>query len=93
MKLRRGRRAFSARRAADAVVEQPAPGAQQALQPVEVLGQLRLADVLEHADRADGVVGAVGDLAVVLHPDLDAVGQPGVGHPLLGQLGLAAARS
>ena len=50
-------------------------GTSRPVEPVEVLAQPGPADVLEHADRADGVEGAVGDVAVVLQPDLDLVGQ------------------
>ena len=74
---------------ADGVVEEAAAGRQQLEALLEVHGELRQADVLEHADRADRVVGPVVDVAVVLVPDLDLVGQPGLGDPLLGQLGLA----
>jgi hypothetical protein len=38
-------------------------------------GVVVLPDVLAHLDAGDGVEGAVGDLAVVLQPDLDPVGQ------------------
>ncbi len=44
----------------------------------EVLVELGRADVLEHADRADRVEGAVDDVAVVLHPDLDPIGETGL---------------
>ena len=74
---------------ADAVVEQPAPGHEQLVEPLEVRLELGEADVLEHPDRADRVVRAVVDVAVVLQPDLDRSGEPGLGDPLLRELGLA----
>jgi len=48
----------------------------QALQP----------DVLEHADRADGVVRPVVTSRLVLQADLDQVAQAHIGGPLLGQV-------
>ena len=68
-------RPFVARRPADRVVEQPSLRPQQRVQVGEVLVQARLADVLEHADRADGVERPVGDRAVVLQAELDAVAE------------------
>src|SRR5581483_10746888 len=55
---------------ADAVVEEPGAGRQQLEEPPEVLGEARLADVFEHADRTDRVVRSVGDRAVVLVANL-----------------------
>ena len=52
------------------------PGRQQVVEAPEVLAQAGPADVFEHADGADGVVGPVVDVAVVLQADLDPVGQP-----------------
>ncbi len=46
-------------------------------------------DVLEHADRADGVERPVGDVSVVLQADLDPVLQTRLLHPERAQLGLA----
>ena len=52
-------------------------GREQPVQAPEVLVELRRADVLEHADRADRVERTVVDVAVVLDADLDEVGEPG----------------
>src|SRR3954447_603031 len=49
---------------ADAVVQEPAAGRAQVVAPGEVLAQLGPADVLEHPDRAHGVVGTVSDVPV-----------------------------
>ena len=54
----------------------------------EVGVELRQADVLEHADRADGVVRTVVHVAEVGEAHLDAVAQAALGGPLAGQLGL-----
>ena len=62
------------RRSADAVVEEAPARSQQPEHVTEVLAQLRRADVLEHADGADRVVGAVGHVPVVLQTDLGPVG-------------------
>ena len=48
-------------------------------------------DVLGHADRGHRVERLAAEVAVVLQPDLDAVGEPGVGHPLAGEGGLRLA--
>ena len=66
------------RRAGDAVVQDAATGSHQPPQRGEVLVEPRCADVLEHPDRADGVERAVAHVAVVLHPDLDAILEPGL---------------
>ena len=58
-------------------------------QPAEVGPQPREPDVLEHPDRADRVERTVADVAVVLVPDLDPVGESGLGGGLLGPLGLS----
>src|SRR5207247_10971137 len=82
------RRAGHAWRTADGVVQEPAAGGQELEAPLEVDRQLSQSDVLEHADRADGVVGAVVDIPVVLVPHLHFACQPGLGGALLGQLRL-----
>jgi hypothetical protein len=64
------------------------PGRSSRADPVEVHPELRQSHVLEHRDRADRVERSIGHVAVVLVPDLDAVGEPGVGDRLLGPLGL-----
>ena len=46
--------------------------------------------MLEHPDRADRVERTVANVAIVLVPDLDAVGKSRIGDRLLGPLGLAA---
>src|SRR5204863_4268446 len=51
--------AAGAPRAADAVIEEPAAGTEQRVEPREVLVELAQANVLEHADRADRVERAV----------------------------------
>ena len=79
----------AAGRTADAVVEQPSLRDQQLAQVAEVLAEAPAPDVLEHADGADGVERAVVDVAVVLQPDVDLAGQPGVLHPLDRGLDLA----
>ena len=71
------------------MVEQPTPWHQQGVEAGEVLIELRDADVLEHTDGADGVEGAVGDVAVVLHADLHPVVEPGVADGATRPFGLA----
>ena len=80
MKPRRANAGDGPGRRGDAVVEQPSAGAQQSEQPGEVLVEPGRAHVLEHADGADGVERSVDDVAVVLHADLDAVGEPGLAY-------------
>ena len=70
---------------ADGVVEQAPARGEQRVQVADVLLHAAAAHVLEHADGADGVERAVGDVAVVLQPDLDPVGDPGVRDPLGGR--------
>ena len=64
------------------------PGRSTSWQRSKYTPQLPEPDVLEHADRADGVVRAVVDVAVVLVPHLDLAREAGLGGALLGQLGL-----
>ena len=73
------------------MVEQPTSGSQRGVELAVVRVELRLADVLGHADRGDGVERLAPELAVVLQPDLDAVGDPGVLDPAPGELGLGLA--
>ena len=69
------------------------PGAQQRVQVRGVSGSRAQPDVLGHADAGDGVERAVGDVAVVLHPDLDPVARgPAARDPLAGQARPAARR-
>src|SRR4029453_11343505 len=81
--------AAGVRRPRDAVVQQTTAGSQQPPEPVEVHPKLREPYVLEHPDRADRVERPVGDVAVVLVPDLDAVDQAGLRDRLLSPVGLA----
>ncbi len=71
------------------MVEEPSSRCQHRGQGPEIRGHLGRADVFEHADRRDGVVALDRrrgpDVPVVLEPDLDPVGQAGLGHPLAGQ--------
>lgn len=71
----------------DRVVQEAAAGRGQAVRLGGVGLEALLADVLEHADRCDGVEGTAG-LAVVLDTDLDPVGQPRGCDPLAGELRL-----
>src|ERR1022692_4204932 len=64
-------------RPGDAVVQQPAARHQLAVQELEVARQLRLADVLGQADRADRVEATLSDLPVVQMPHLGPVLQSG----------------
>ena len=70
------------------MVQQPTLGAQQRVTPREVAGELGESDVLEHADRADGVVRTVVDVAEVGVAHLDPVAQPALGDALARELGL-----
>src|SRR5690606_32768760 len=70
--------------AGDLVVEQPPAGRQEAVQVAGVLQVAGGADVLGHADGGDRVEGAVGDVPVVLHPDLHPVGQALLGDAFAG---------
>ena len=65
-------------------------GAKRRIAWAHVRREPALADVFEHADRADRVVRAVVDVAVVLQPDLDPIAEPGVGDALAGELVLLA---
>ncbi len=71
--------------AGDLVVEQPAAGHEQPVQTLGVDAVLLGADVLGHPDAGDRVERPVGDLPVVLEPDLDPVGQAGLLQPGAGQ--------
>ena len=88
MKLRRPNRVRREGGRLITVVQQPPSGREQREQAAEVPGELRQADMLEHPDRGDRVVGAVPNVPVVLEADLDAVGQAGLGHGLRRPLGL-----
>ena len=67
------------------------PGCSSGEQAREVLVEPAQADVLEHADRADRVERPVVDVAVVLHADLDEVGEARLGDPLRREVGLRVA--
>jgi hypothetical protein len=76
------------------VVEQTALRAEERAQHLEVLPHPLGADVLEHADRRDGVerLGAGGvELAVVLQPDLDQIVDACCPHPRTSAGGLLLA--
>src|SRR3546814_247903 len=75
----------------DGVVEEPAAGGQQRRQRREVRIDAGLADVLGHADRGDGLEIPAGEVAVVLEPDLDPVGEAGLFDALAGELDLLSA--
>ena len=62
----------------DAVVEQLRAGPQRAAQAPGVLVHLLGADVLDHADRGDGVERLAGELAVVDDAEVGAVRDPGL---------------
>lgn len=70
--------------AGDLVVEEPPAGLEQREEVPRVLQVPCGAHVFGHADGGDGVVGPVGDVAVVLHPDLDPVGEALPGDALAG---------
>ena len=53
---------------------------------------LRVADVLDHADAGDRVEALAGEVAVVHHPDLDPVGDARRLGPLRARARPAAAR-
>ncbi len=79
----------------DLMVEEPPRRFQQAVEDLEVLGEAGQPDVFEHADRADRIKALTRQVPVVLEPDLDLVGQAGLGHHQaggLGQLGRVGAR-
>ena len=76
------------RRAADAVVQQSTFWSQQAPAPAEVMVELGETYVLEHADRTDGVVGPVIDVAKVAEADLDSIGEAELGGALARELSL-----
>ena len=46
--------------------------------------------MFEHADRADGIKPAIGDVPVVLQPNLHLATQVGIGYPGTGQFGLSS---
>ena len=75
------------------MVEQPAAGPEQLVQPASVDVDLLDAHVLDHPDAGDRVERAVGHLAVVGDADLDAVGHAGLARPLGRQLRLIARTS
>ena len=58
--------------------EQRPAGAQRAAQPPPVLVHLLGADVLDHPDRGDGVVGLAGEVAVVREAEVDEVADAGL---------------
>ena len=68
----------------------PAAGGEHPVDGLEVGPPELVADGLDHLDRDHGVVRRPGggERAVVAQLDLDAVGEPGRGDPLLGQLEL-----
>jgi len=70
------------------MVEQAAAGCEQREQPLEVHLKLREADVFEHADRADGVEGPVGHVAVVLAANFHLAAETGLGDAFGRQLRL-----
>jgi hypothetical protein len=70
------------------VVEQPPAGREERVQGAGVDRELRPPHVLRHPDRGDGVVRAVGDLAVVLEPDLHPVLEARLRDPPAGEVGL-----
>src|SRR3954468_20165654 len=72
----------------DAVVEQPRARAQRAAQAAGVLVHLLGADVLDHADRRDGVERLAGQLPVVGDAEVGAVGDPRLLGAALGSLHL-----
>ena len=88
--LRPPQGAFSLRVAGtgDGVVEQASLRREEREQRGGVGLESLAPDVLEHADRADGVEGPVGHVAVVLDADLHQVVEAGLLDPLSGQLGL-----
>ena len=67
------------------------PRTEEATEDREVLLHPLGADVLEHADRRDGVELLAVELPVVLEADVDQVVEPGGGHPLPCSRGLLAA--
>ena len=56
-------------------------GASKSPEGLEVPGHACRSDVLEHPDRRDGVELLPAQVPVVLEPDLDLVGEPGLDHP------------
>ena len=68
-------------------------GREQRAAPREVAVELGEPDVLEHADRADGVVRTVVDVAEVGVAHLDPVAEPALGDALARQVGLRLARA
>ena len=63
-------------------------GLEQVAQALGVRVDLDVADVLDHADRGDRVEALAGQLAPVLHADVDAVGDAGLLGARAGALGL-----
>src|ERR687898_2066490 len=72
----------------DLVVQQSAPGNQQVVQRPGVVAPAFGTEVLGHPDARYGVERVVGQVAPVLHPDVDALGQAGVEDPLARVFGL-----
>ncbi len=72
----------------DAVVEDSAAGLQHAGDLARVLVDLRLADVLDHADAGDRIEAFLAQVAVIHHPELDPVVHSGLARQLLRQLRL-----
>ena len=56
---------------------------EQRVQLGEEAGPVLAADGFEHLDRSHRVVGAVGQVAVILQPQIGLVGQPGIVQPPL----------
>ena len=77
------------RRAADPVVEQPAAGDAAAVERSKYVSSWARPTCSNMPIELIASNGPSCDVAVVLEPDLDLTGEPGLGDPLLGQLGLA----
>ena len=60
---------------ADGVVHQSTLRLHHSAEDLEVALQPRVADVLGHPDRGDGVEPLAAEVAIVLQADLDAIGQ------------------
>ena len=70
------------------MVQQSSLGPQEAAHGAEVLGRLGRTDVFEHAHGRDGVERPVSHVTVVLHTDLDLLGQPLCHDPVPGKVRL-----